>query len=170
MDFHPVVLRTPVTLSFGPANLSAVGDGFQTRGYNGLVPGPTIRTAPGERLSLVLRNSLEHDAVPLSDLPTNTFKAFNTTTLHTHGLHVSPRAPADDVFAMVAPGEESHYEYHIPVEHMGGTFWYHPHMHGASMMQVCAHLPAHHMHSCTSCTAHYMRAGWRRRARHAYHR
>lgn len=133
---EPRVVRSPVALSFGLATLSLPGGVVHsTRGFDGTVPGPTIRVAPGENLKITLRNQL---GVPQSEVrvPNNEFQLFNTTSLHTHGLHVSPRRPADDAFFRVLPGDSADYAYHIPSYHAPGTHWYHPHVHGASTLQV----------------------------------
>lgn len=129
-------LRSPVILTLAQATLDLPGGPQLTRGFNGRVPGPTIRVSPGELLSISVVNALGAEPPPTSALDINTFQHFNTTTFHTHGFHVSPRAPADDVFVQVAPGETRLYQYDVPSYHMGGTHWYHPHMHGASTMQV----------------------------------
>mmetsp|Transcript_18920 Transcript_18920/g.38995 ORF Transcript_18920/g.38995 Transcript_18920/m.38995 type:complete len:800 (-) Transcript_18920:198-2597(-) len=42
----------------------------------------------------------------------------------------------DDVFQTVLPGETKLYTYDIPLDHMGGLFWYHPHHHGSTALQV----------------------------------
>ena len=70
---------------------------------------------------------------PDSDGPNNWFKLANTTNIHVHGLHVSPRQ--DDVFTPVSPGSEKVYTYDIPSDHSPGTAWYHPHVHGSSSLQ-----------------------------------
>lgn len=76
--------------------------------YNGVAPGPTLRTLPGENLDVDLHNSLS----PLHDDCTenpNNLHGLNTTNLHTHGLHVSPNTDstgefdADNVFVSVVP-------------------------------------------------------------------
>ena len=129
---QPPVLRSPVALTFGLAHLSLPGGVTQpTRGFNGMAPGPTIRTAPGQTLRLSLSNAL---GGPLPPSARNEFGLFNASSLHTHGLHVSPAQ--DDAFRRVPPGETSEFEYALPVSHMGGTHWYHPHAHGASTLQV----------------------------------
>lgn len=38
----------------------------------------------------------------------------------------------------VPTGERAEYVYRVPDDHMGGTFWYHPHHHGAGLAQVRA--------------------------------
>jgi FtsP/CotA-like multicopper oxidase with cupredoxin domain len=57
-------------------------------------------------------------------------------------LHVSPKGSgeltyaSDDVFAEVSPGSSKLYEFSIPDNHMGGTHWYHPHVHHNTALQV----------------------------------
>jgi suppressor of ftsI len=87
--------------------------------YNGLYIPPTLRVQPGDTIRLRLTNALAE--------PTN---------LHTHGLTVSPRGNSDNVFLEVAPGHIQDYEILIPPDHPAGLYWYHPHPHGFSDMQV----------------------------------
>jgi L-ascorbate oxidase len=88
------------------------------------------------KFSIKLENALGPNPVggPTEE---NSFRLCNTTNLHTHGLHESPTAPADTVLVSVDPGESRTYEYTVVPDHMGGTFWYHPHFHGSSALQVC---------------------------------
>jgi FtsP/CotA-like multicopper oxidase with cupredoxin domain len=45
--------------------------------------------------------------------------------------------PSDDVLdTVVAPMSEYTYTYKIPANHMPGTFWYHPHLHGSVAIQT----------------------------------
>ena len=90
-----------------------------TLGYNGGLPGPTLRVRPGDLLRIVLVNSLEE--------PTN---------LHVHGLHVSPEGQGDNVFVRVDPGQSFTYEHAIGADHPPGVYWYHPHLHGSVADQV----------------------------------
>lgn len=60
---------------------------------------------------------------------------FNTTNLHTHGWHVSPKQ--DNIFRSVTEGQDSQYEYTLD-NHPAGTFWYHPHVHGSTAIQVAS--------------------------------
>ena len=84
----------------------------------------------------------------------------NSTNLHTHGLHVYPdiypqpftppgqdpntSTPpkvygdfvVDDPEQGIKPGETRQYEYRIRDDHPAGTYWYHPHLHGSSAIQV----------------------------------
>jgi len=65
----------------------------------------------------------------------NTPHHFNTTNMHTHGWHVSP--DQDNIFLTVAPENDTTYRYDIK-DHQAGTFWYHPHVHGATGIQVAS--------------------------------
>jgi len=138
----------------------------KVRAYNRHVPGPTIRCNAGDRLNILLRNDLpagEEFAYDYEGCKTTTGlgpaeaglpHAFNTTNLHTHGLHVSPQSlcgdevckpppytrpptlSSDDVFVSVAPGEEHKYCIILPDFHAPGTHWYHAHKHGSTSIQV----------------------------------
>ena len=77
------------------------------------------------------RSYLKPCRVPLSQ-----YKDPNTTNLHTHGLHISSNSPGDNVFHVVEPGTEFTYQYDLPDDHAGGTFWYHAHHHGSTALQV----------------------------------
>ncbi len=87
--------------------------------YESSYPGPTLEVHAGDRLAV--------DLVNRADQPTN---------LHTHGLHVSPKRPSDDVLLDVEPGRTFGYRYAIPADHPGGTFWYHAHRHMLTDNQV----------------------------------
>ncbi len=91
--------------------------------YNGQVPAPCLEAKAGDMVRIHLTNNLSE--------PTN---------LHYHGLHVSPTGNADNVFLSIDPGEKLTYEFTIPQDHSGGTFWYHPHRHGFVAEQLFAGL------------------------------
>ena len=42
----------------------------------------------------------------------------------------------DDIFTEVAAGTSNTYSYVLPANHMGGTFWYHPHHHGSTAIHA----------------------------------
>mmetsp|Transcript_11294 Transcript_11294/g.25942 ORF Transcript_11294/g.25942 Transcript_11294/m.25942 type:complete len:971 (+) Transcript_11294:113-3025(+) len=117
--------------------------GFNTRGFNGGVPGPTFRVDPGETLRITFVNSLSSSNNVGCDVTGTQFCDTATSNLHTHGLHVSSRGKldglshyADDIFASVAPGGSENFEFAIPSYHMPGTHWYHPHHHHATALQA----------------------------------
>lgn len=107
-----------------------------TQTFEGTFPAPTLRIKAGDTLRIKLTNNLPADTDPVP-ADRNTPHHFNTTNLHTHGLHVSPQEPSDNVFVLVEPeGGTYQYEYHIPADHPPGTYWYHPHNHGATSVQL----------------------------------
>ncbi|MGC5583154.1 MULTISPECIES: multicopper oxidase family protein [Ornithinimicrobium] len=99
------------------------GRSARTMGYNGGVPGPTLRLRPGDLLRIALENQLDH-----------------VTNLHVHGLHVTPEGNGDNVFLEIGPGESRQYEYRLPEDHPPGVYWYHPHHHGTVADQLFAGL------------------------------
>jgi FtsP/CotA-like multicopper oxidase with cupredoxin domain len=80
--------------------------------YEGTFPGPTLKIRPGDFLQIELINDLAEE-----------------TNIHTHGLHVSPLTPGDNVLLNIPPGQRFTYQYTLPEDHPGGTYFYHPHRH-----------------------------------------
>ncbi|MBD5657693.1 MAG: multicopper oxidase domain-containing protein, partial [Candidatus Eremiobacteraeota bacterium] len=95
--------------------------------YKGVLVMPTIRVSPGDTIAVTYTNQL----------PASTTEPYNDTSLHFHGLTVSPNAPGDDSIDVLAmPGQTLHYTIAIPASQPPGVFWYHPHPHGESNWQV----------------------------------
>jgi FtsP/CotA-like multicopper oxidase with cupredoxin domain len=113
------------------------GQRLYFRTYEDGIPGPTLRARPGDVLRLQLVNDLppNRDAQPHNhNLP----HRYNTTNLHTHGLHVSPSGVADNVLREMEPGQAYAIEVAIPASHPPGTYWYHPHKHGSANVQLAS--------------------------------
>jgi FtsP/CotA-like multicopper oxidase with cupredoxin domain len=144
-----------LTLTLGDNHLRIGADEVSLRTYNGSLIGPTLRVKPGDTLNVRLVNTLEcppgrdcrckpgpalhHEHVAmerglLGDQPKAS--GFNTTNLHTHGLHVSPSGNSDNVLMSVEPKCSFQFKFQIPANHPAGTFWYHPHVHGSTAVQV----------------------------------
>ena len=87
--------------------------------YNRSAQAPRLIAKPGDTVRLRLTNRLPE-----------------ATNLHYHGLHISPGGAADNIFLGVAPGETQTYEFQIPADHPGGTYWYHPHFEPTTARQV----------------------------------
>lgn len=112
-----------VRLEAGPGQIQLAGRAASAIGYNGGIPGPTLRLRGGDILKIKLVNNLVQ--------PTN---------LHVHGLHVSPEGNGDNVFVSVESGGTFDYEYRLPKDHPPGVYWYHPHHHGTVADQIFAGL------------------------------
>lgn len=116
------VLTATLTATIGPGIIDGrpVTD---LMSYNGVYSGPTLQVEPGDTMDVTLINGLAEE-----------------TNLHTHGLHVSSLGDSDNVFLHLQPGEQNHYQIHIPEDHPQGLYWYHPHHHEVSNRQIFAGL------------------------------
>lgn len=114
---------------------------YRSPGTNPKIPfvAPLIEIAPGETVRIPLHNKLPAEPDCAKGVPNiNVPHCFNSTNLHSHGLWVSPAGNSDNVLIALLPGVQFEYEYNIPPDHPSGTFWYHPHMHGSTALQVAS--------------------------------
>jgi len=127
---------------FNPA--TGVFDKVKLRSYRGgnddpKVPfvAPTITIVPGDTVRINLDNQLDANDPSCKDVTdVNKPHCFNSTNLHSHGLWISPAGNSDNVLIKIDPKVNFTYEWNIPVDHPAGTFWYHPHLHGSTALQV----------------------------------
>ncbi|MFJ1586657.1 multicopper oxidase family protein [Streptomyces sp. NPDC088197] len=141
------VLSTSLRVAFTRGVLPGVGN-VNLRLYNGHVNGPTLRLRPGDVLDLEHVNDLPPNPDQTSHADHNVPHKFNSINVHTHGLHVSPTGDADNVFREFTPYDPRNglntrsyrSRIEIPADHEGGTFWYHPHVHGAAAVQLSSGL------------------------------
>jgi FtsP/CotA-like multicopper oxidase with cupredoxin domain len=144
---HNGVLDTRLVAGYTDPNTVSIGGcGVKLRTYNGELVGPTLRVKSGDVLDVLLDNRLptespnevaaqyeqERSNAHLSVMPAS----FNTTNLHTHGLHVSPVGNSDNVLLAILPQTKFPFEIKVPASHPPGTFWYHAHTHGSTSIQV----------------------------------
>lgn len=140
-------LQTTLAVQYTDPNTTTIGGcGVTLRSYNGQLVGPTLRVRPGDVMNVLMDNKLpvetpDQIADQLAQEFDNGFietrpHTFNTTNLHTHGLHVSPVGNSDNVLIAVAPQTKFPYEIKVPADHPPGTFWYHAHAHGSTAVQV----------------------------------
>ena len=98
---------TPVRKRIGDATVKMLG-------YNGSIPGPTLRVAQGSEVTVHFRNELDLE-----------------TTVHWHGLRHEnrfdgvPTGPHRGMQAPIPPGGSFTYRLRFPD---AGIFWYHPHV------------------------------------------
>ena len=140
-------LQTTLAVKYtDPKTTSIGGCGVTLRSYNGQLVGPTLRVKPGDVLNILLDNELpvespDEAAAQIKQESSSAFintmpHSFNTTNLHTHGLHVSPVGNSDNVLLAIPPQSSLPYEIKLPLNHPSGSFWYHAHAHGSTAIQV----------------------------------
>jgi len=118
------------SLAVAETDLRLGGSAARLLAYNGSVPGPLVRVRRGDALRLHVRNGLAGgDANPLGE-------PRGVTNLHTHGWHVSPADPADNVMRRLDPGDSWTYTYDLSQQPAGTLGWYHPHVHGLVAEQL----------------------------------
>ena len=141
------VLDVTLVLSYLTTTLN--GTTVSLRNMFGTIPAPTLSVRVGDLLRIKVFNNLPPNPSAQNATPHLSYP--NSTNLHTHGLHVYPdvlREPTptepglygdfvlDDPNAGIQPGQTRQYEYRLRQDHPDGMFWYHPHLHGSSAMQV----------------------------------
>ncbi len=121
---------------------------------------PNLRLKPGDLLILDLKNELTDlggtsataaamampmradrkstKAAATSDPCLGGAMSSTATNLHFHGLTIPPVCHQDDVVkTSIATGSAPfEYRFRIPADEQPGLYWYHPHMHGFSKVQV----------------------------------
>lgn len=93
--------------------------------------------------SMMRRKSLATREVTGQIDPMNNPNNFNTTNLHVHGIQTVPHlynpiGTSNPMAEMIAiePGASFTYNFPIPADHPSGLYWYHPHHHGSTDVQV----------------------------------
>ena len=114
---------------------------------------PNLRLKPGDLLILHLKNDLrvsdpaaaaaDHlhahmHAEKNGDPCVSGVMTAKSTNLHFHGLTIPPVCHQDDVLnTSISPGDPPfEYRFRIPANEPPGLYWYHPHIHGFSKVQV----------------------------------
>jgi FtsP/CotA-like multicopper oxidase with cupredoxin domain len=130
----PATESTTTSAATGEASNSIVVGTITGPTYNGKLTGPTLVLKAGDTLKIKLINDF-----PANPPVTRTGMyphAPYTTNFHSHGLEVSPQGDSDDVLRKMYPGTANKVVIKIPAYHHAGTFWYHPHVHGAVTYQL----------------------------------
>jgi FtsP/CotA-like multicopper oxidase with cupredoxin domain len=119
------------------------GKAVALRSMSSSIPAPTLRVKVGDTLRIQVINQFPPN--PPSSEPAQHLRYPNSTNLHTHGLHVTPGLVSpgvygdyvvDDPRMGIMPGQSRQHEYRIGLDHPAGAYWYHPHLHGATSIQV----------------------------------
>jgi suppressor of ftsI len=126
-------LTVGLRAEMGPTEIN--GQTYQSTTYNGEYPGPMMVICQGDELRINVRNALDRaNYYPPPPMPGEP-DVRGETNIHTHGFHVTPRRPSDNIFVVIEPGEVYRYRYEIPRDHPPGFYWYHPHRHGQTNVQ-----------------------------------
>jgi FtsP/CotA-like multicopper oxidase with cupredoxin domain len=124
--------------------------------YGNGVQSPNLRLKPGDLLILNLKNALSDPAPsvaqsgsahlahskntsnPRPDPCLSGAMTSTATNLHFHGLTVPALCHQDDILKTSISPDDPPFEYrfHIPANEPPGLYWYHPHIHGFSKLQV----------------------------------
>ena len=138
--------RLDVTMAVAYLKTSLDGKEVNLRSMFGSIPAPTLRVNVGDTLRILVDNRLppnkESGFGPVKHL-----RYPNSMNLHTHGLHVTPGLVSenpkvygdfvmDDPELGIKPGTTRQHEYAIRPDHPPGAYWYHPHLHGSTAMQI----------------------------------
>jgi FtsP/CotA-like multicopper oxidase with cupredoxin domain len=134
-------------LAVGPAEVTIEGKRYCLRSYNGKLTAPTLRVRAASeprQVRLDFRNGFQKSDMKAVGSDHHGLVDFNTTNLHTHGLHVSPgqssdpRFQSDNVLLTIPPKGVVPFRFDIDAggTHPPGTFWYHAHVHGSTAIQV----------------------------------
>ena len=122
------------------------------------IEAPTLRLNPGDRLILNVTNNIQppyeptgarpqhnqhkamhqaHHAMSPDD-PCNGMMIESATNVHFHGLNVPPVCHQDDVLNTAIQSGDPAFQYsiQIPANEPPGLYWYHPHVHGFTSLQV----------------------------------
>lgn len=153
---YRVRLRTYNGSTVGPTLYGTPGQTFSVNVINQLPPNPPaslpqgiVRIAqtngqnPMRMMGPMKPTGTQLSTVPLD--PMNNPHLFNTTNLHVHGVqtipHIfSPLGTSNPMAMMLAisPGTSFQYNFPIPPDQPSGLYWYHPHHHGATDVQVAS--------------------------------
>jgi L-ascorbate oxidase len=137
IEYTPATIFNPATGQADAVRLRTYRDVRATQPPKIPFVAPTIEIFPGETVRITLNNRLPAEpncAPPGHNI--NDPNCFNRTNLHSHGLWISPAGNGDNVLLSINPGVSFQYEYNVSPGHPAGTFWYHPHRHGSTALQV----------------------------------
>jgi FtsP/CotA-like multicopper oxidase with cupredoxin domain len=138
VEYTESKIYNPATGHYDVVRLRSYRDASQTAVPKIPFVAPTIEIVPGETVRVTLHNQLPQSDqnCPAPDGNVNTPHCFNRTNLHSHGLWISPTGNGDNVLLSINPTVSFQYEYNVSPDHPAGTFWYHPHLHGSTALQV----------------------------------
>jgi FtsP/CotA-like multicopper oxidase with cupredoxin domain len=131
-------------------NMTSDGDD-DNDGENGKMGPPDVSVEdywrmlqkPGEKIKYQFYKKSVDDPSKMVVDEANLPHDFDSTNLHLHGLDIEvhmfdpvgttdPTAP----HVKIDPGQCYCYRFNVPQDHPGGLYWYHPHVHGSTAIQM----------------------------------
>jgi FtsP/CotA-like multicopper oxidase with cupredoxin domain len=130
------------------------------QGSSGAVEAPTLHLNPGDQLDLSLTNRLTYlppppptkrSAMPdMEKMPATSQGAARhdpcqggtmvatSTNIHFHGLNIPPVCHQDEILNTDIENTDPAFKYQlrVPKNDAPGMYWYHPHLHGETTLQV----------------------------------
>jgi FtsP/CotA-like multicopper oxidase with cupredoxin domain len=150
---YRVHLRTYNGSTVGPVLDVNPGQTLSVNVVNNLPPNPpatlpsgAVRIADtnGRSMAQIMRRTPEATELSTAPLdPMNNPHLFNTTNLHVHGIQTIPHlfqpiGTLDPSAPMIGidPGSSFAFTFPVPPDQPSGLYWYHPHHHGSTDVQV----------------------------------
>ena len=153
---HRLHVRTYNGSTVGPTLDAYPGQPLSINIVNTLPPNPPASVpkgafrrvdTQGQSMSSVMRRrqplAFTTSSAPID--PMNNPHLFNTTNLHVHGIQTIPHlfeplgtSNPEASMISIEPGQSYQYVFPIPVDHPSGLYWYHPHHHGCTDVQVAS--------------------------------
>ena len=112
----PLLTGPTFNLTMQNGHTTFYGNSIETMGFNGNILGPTLVMQAGDRIKINVKNNLGEE-----------------TTVHWHGLHVSPENDGGP-HSVIEPNET--YSPTFTMLNSAATYWYHPHLHENTTRQV----------------------------------
>jgi FtsP/CotA-like multicopper oxidase with cupredoxin domain len=124
------------------------GDQEYCYAYSQGVEAPLLELNPGDNLVINLKNGItaaaetmpgmEADAGQASSPCSGMGMTSSSTNIHFHGMNIPPTCHQDDVIkTAIQPGDPTfQYNIQVPQNDPPGLYWYHPHPHGFTALQV----------------------------------
>jgi len=108
------------------------------------VESPTLHVNPGDIINITLTNMLSNVPGGPAEIVSNDGTKCGARTMtetsinmHFHGINTSPKCHSDEVIhTLINSGQTFNYKIKIPPNEPPGLYWYHPHIHGVSSVNV----------------------------------
>jgi FtsP/CotA-like multicopper oxidase with cupredoxin domain len=108
------------------------------------VESPTLHANPGDTINIHVTNQVPEAPLGATERISNSSNQCGaadmtptSVNVHFHGLNVTPKCHGDEtIHTIINSGESFDYKLRIPANEPPGLYWYHPHIHGASSMEV----------------------------------